>query len=79
MPTEKTKKRKSPTVKKAATVVLAAGIGMALVLDHDEKHIELRDANTNAVIALLTDGAIVATSTAVTTVQFSAIPPKQFG
>jgi thiamine monophosphate synthase len=77
MPNKKAKKHKSRTAKKAATVVLAAGIGLALVLDHDEKHIELRDANTNAVIALLTDGAIIATSTAATTVQFStSLPPK---
>jgi hypothetical protein len=64
----KGKKRKSRTMKRAATAVLAASVGAAACLSHEKDHVELVQAQPDTAIELLTDVAIVATSTAVAAV-----------
>jgi hypothetical protein len=75
MGNKKPKKRKSRTAKRTATAVLAAAsVGAASVLGHEEKHIELIQAQPD--ISIHQDAAIVATSTASATTV--TIPSKQY-
>jgi hypothetical protein len=74
----KGKKRKSRTMKRrAATAVLAASVGAAACLGHEKEHIELIQAQPDTSIALLTDAAIFATSTAVSTRMLTRVPTTQ--
>ena len=68
MASKKRKKRKSRTAKRVATAVLAASVGAEACLGHEKEHVELVQASPDTSIALLTDAAIIATSTAVSTV-----------
>jgi hypothetical protein len=67
----KGKKRNSCTMKLTATVVLAASVGAAACIGHEKEHVELIQAQPDTLIALLTDAAIIATSTSYTT----SLPP----
>lgn len=71
------KKRKSRTARRAATAVLAASVGAAACLSHEKEHVELVQAQPDTAIALLTDAAIVATSTAVSTLMLTRVPTNQ--
>jgi hypothetical protein len=65
------KKKKSRTMKRAATAILAASVGAAACLGDEKEHVELIQAQPYTSIALLTDAAIVATSTVVSTVMLT--------
>lgn len=64
-------------MKRAATAVLAASVGAAACLGHEKEHVELIQAQPDTSIALLTDAAIVATSTPLAAVMPVSVPTNQ--
>jgi hypothetical protein len=68
MPRKKPKKSKSRKSKSAAAILAAACVGVASVVGHDDKHIELKEVQPGLEFAIMGDGGIIATNTVVSTV-----------
>jgi hypothetical protein len=61
-----------------AAAALAASLGAVAVIGPEKEHIEIVQAQPETNIALLTDAAIVATSTANSTATLIRVPTNQF-